>query len=74
MHINEILMQFDAEYGHSNLYREKRGWAGEWLKKKEGGRGRSTIKEGRVKSTVKGGGGGSIVTKGCQEVGRGLKV
>lgn len=36
MHINEILMQFDAEYGHSNLYREKRGWAGEWLKKKKG--------------------------------------
>ena len=29
-------MQFDAEYGHSNLYREKRGWAGEWLKKKKG--------------------------------------
>ena len=42
------------------------------VEKKEGGRGRSTMKEGRVKSTVKGG--GSIVTKGCQEVGRGLKV
>lgn len=26
------------------------------VEKKEGGRGRSTIKEGRVKSTVKGGG------------------
>lgn len=43
------------------------------VEKKEGGRGRSTMKEGRVKSTVKGGG-GSTVTKGCQEVGRGLKV
>lgn len=67
MHINEILMQFDAEYGHSNLYREKRGWAGEWLKKKEGGRGRSTIKEGRVKSTVKGGGGVALSLRGVRK-------